>query len=382
MEFETFRGRDVAEVMAAVKAAYGANAWIGRTRHMSNGRLGSLEQRIVEVKAAPLLPGSEESVGLRPNPKLELLGALAEKRRTSLCSKPEVPKERQPTSGGNDMGVSLAAQLESIRVMLEELHAARTPKERVAGALDAARLEGSLAARLSRGATAAARKGDGALQAWLRSRLGREISIRPDPLVQPGRRIVMCVGPTGAGKTTTIAKLAARAQFELGKEILLLTMDTYRVGSIAQIERFASLMGAPFAVASEVSQFCDAMMKYPAEVVFIDTASLPPSDSESSRRVTDILAAAPGVPVETLLVLPAMMRGRDAEHVARMYRTPKPTGLVITKLDEIDRAGGVLHACINAELPVAYLSSGPRVPEDIEPATVDGVLQGVFPEFS
>ena len=383
MEFETFRGKDVAEVMAAVKAAYGTNAWIGPTRHLSNGRSGALEHRIVEVKAAPIAGSSDEDHASQAGTRVELLSALANKRRSAKTAKtrtkPTQPDERSLESREDD---SIASQLQSIRLMLEALHSARSPKDRVAAALDMARFEGSLATRLSRGGTTAARKGDEALNEWLRKRIGREVHVAPDPLEQRGRRIVICVGPTGVGKTTTIAKLAARAQFEAGRSIHLMTLDTFRVGSVAQIERFAQLMGAPFTVLTGPSQFCDAMVRHPADTIFIDTASLPPSDTETSNRLSAVLEAAPDVPVDTLLVLPAMIQGRDAERIARSYSAPRPTGLVISKLDEIDRAGGVLHASINVGLPVTYLSAGPRVPEDIEPATVDTVLDTVFPEYS
>ncbi len=380
MEFETFRGKDVQEVMAAVKAAYGPNAWIGPTRHLSNGKPGGLGQRLVEVKAAPMGPGAAESRTVRPEPRMELLGALANRRRAAAKAEAPPPPSPDTGQGADRLDDSVTEQLEAIRMMVEELHAARTPKERVAGALDAARFEGSLAGRLARGGATAARKGNDALRAWLRNRVAKEIAVAPDPLEQQGRRIVMCVGPTGVGKTTTIAKLAARAHLEMGRQILLLTLDTYRVGSVPQIERFANLMGAPFRVLREPADFCDAMLEHPADVVFVDTASRPPTDGDSARRVAGILDAAPDLPLDILLVLPAMTQGRDAERIARSYRLPKPTGLVISKLDETDRAGGALHANIHAGLPVVYLSTGPRVPEDLEAATVGGVLDTVFPE--
>ena len=323
--------------------------------------------------------GSEQ---LTSSSRLHLLGALANKKRIAERRSAKERAELVAEAPDERLDTSIAAELESIRAMLQELHASRSPKERVHGALDAAGLEGALASRLARGGAAAARKGADELNSWLRGRLGKELKVMADPLEQQGRRIILCVGPTGVGKTTTIAKLAARAQFELGKSVLILTVDTYRVGSVAQIQRFASLMGAPFAVASGVSDFCDAMVKHPADVVFIDSASLPPTDAEATRRVTDILQASPGVPVDTLLVLPGMIRGRDAERIARRYQSPKPTGLVISKLDEVERAGGALHASIQMNIPIVYLSGGPRVPEDIETATADGVLDRVFPEMS
>lgn len=377
MEFATFRGKDVAEAMASVKAAFGPNAWIGPTKYLTNGHSGALGHQVVEVQAAPALGSGDDT---RPGSKAHLLSALGGRRPTARKPFRRQDSRLEPELEAEVGDDSLAAELQAIRAMIEELHAARSPKDRVAGALDLARFEGALASRLARGAAAAAKKGDDALQGWLRARVGRELAIAPDFLQQPGRRIVLCVGPTGAGKTTTIAKLAARAHLMLGRSILILTVDTYRVGSVAQIQRFAQLMGAPFAVASGVSEFCNAMLKHPADIVFIDTASLPPTDSASTRLVADILASAPDVPVETLLVLPAMIQGRDAERIVRAYGVPKPTALVITKLDETDRAGGAIHAALAGPLPVAYLSNGPRVPEDIASATLDGVLDTIFPE--
>ena len=83
---------------------------------------------------------------------------------------------------------------------------------------------------------------------------------------------------------------------------------------------------------------------------------------------------------EVLLVLPAWLRARDAERVVSTYSAPKITGVVITKLDETDQVGGVMHASIGSDLPVAYLCNGARVPEDIHDAAMDQVLDAIFPE--
>jgi flagellar biosynthesis protein FlhF len=83
---------------------------------------------------------------------------------------------------------------------------------------------------------------------------------------------------------------------------------------------------------------------------------------------------------EVLLVMPAWLRARDAERMVATYCAPKITGVVITKLDETDQVGGVMHASIGRDLPVAYLCNGARVPEDIHDAAVDQVLDAIFPE--
>jgi flagellar biosynthesis protein FlhF len=233
---------------------------------------------------------------------------------------------------------------------------------------------------LSRGSAAASRKGDGDLREWLRQRLRKEIHVQPSPLEQPGRRFILCVGATGVGKTTTIAKLAARASLELGRRASILTFDTYRVGSVEQLSRFAQLIGLPFEVVHDTTSFCDALLAHPSELVFVDTASLPPSDHAWSRRVLDCLSSAPDVPVDVLIVAPAMISGEDAERLVSVYQAPAATAMVITKLDEFGRAGGAVQAAVNAKLPIAYLCRGPRVPEDLETPTADEVLDIVLPE--
>jgi flagellar biosynthesis protein FlhF len=83
--------------------------------------------------------------------------------------------------------------------------------------------------------------------------------------------------------------------------------------------------------------------------------------------------------VNVMLVLPAWLRANDVTRVLEMYDDPLPTQLVVTKLDETYQVGGILHAALPSELPFAYLCNGPRVPEDILDASVDGVLDAVFP---
>jgi flagellar biosynthesis protein FlhF len=83
---------------------------------------------------------------------------------------------------------------------------------------------------------------------------------------------------------------------------------------------------------------------------------------------------------EVLLVLPAWLRARDAERAVEQYAAPAPTGIVITKLDETDQVGGVMHAPLGSQLPLTYLCNGARVPEDIHDAAIDRVLDAIFPE--
>jgi RNA polymerase sigma factor for flagellar operon FliA len=186
--------------------------------------------------------------------------------------------------------------------------------------------------------------------------------------------MVACVGPTGCGKTTTLAKLAARAHLEREREVAVITLDTFRVGAVEQMRRFVDLMGVPLHVANDRAQFAAAMNQCRgADVVLVDTASRAPSDRVAMGMLAECLATAEGRTVDVLLTIPAMIRARDVDRLHSVYETCPPTGLIVTKLDETDQIGGTVHAAVRGKVPLVHLCRGPRVPEDLEDATVDAV---------
>ena len=384
MVFETFRGRDVGEALEAIRAAFGSDAWIGETRRLSNGRAGALGHEVVEVQAAPAANAgaledrsrrtSVDAAPQRPRPSLPRVAARANPPTPQAST--ERRWEATPDATADAV---LATQLATIRSLLEEIHAARPSRDRVLSMLHGARIEGSLAAAIAKGASNLKHKDEAALRQWLRERIAQRVAVLPSPIEQDGQRIIMCVGPTGVGKTTTIAKLAARAHLEFGRSLSILSLDTYRVGSIDQIRRFAELIGVRFHVGQDPNAIRQVIASNRSDILLVDTASLPPQDAASRARVQACCEAEPQTPMDVLLVMPAMTPGTDAERLTRAYGLPKPTGLVVTKLDETERAGGVAHASIVGGVPVAYLSRGPRVPEDIESATVDSFLETLLP---
>jgi flagellar biosynthesis protein FlhF len=186
------------------------------------------------------------------------------------------------------------------------------------------------------------------------------------------------MGPTGAGKTTTLAKLAARARLDLGRSVGVISLDTFRVGAVEQWQRYATLMGIPFQVASDRSSFRRALAEITADIVLVDTAGR--STPASSWVLPDCLSGmTEEMAKHALLVLPAWLRASDVARVAGLYEVPAPTEVVITKLDETIEAGGVLHAALPSNIPIAYLCNGPRVPEDIREASVEAVIDAVLP---
>jgi len=373
VQYQNFRGADLKEALSAVKATLGPNALIEGTRQITNGRGGGLGHTYVEVTAAA-------PAGLKwPYATQEAAAAPeAPMRRREPRKQAAFGRSAQKTAPGAMRDQSeIERELSMLRQMLNELNESRPPKERALTELHAAGIEGPLARELSTGATKVARRGREALRVWLSGRIKERLTVTPSLLTDPKPRVIACVGPTGVGKTTTLAKLAARARLDHGRSVGVISLDTFRVGAVEQWQRYANLMGIPFQIASDRTTFLRAMADMPTDLVLVDTAGR--SVHGTAWPLAGCLREINDRKLNVLLTLPAWLRASDVTRVVEMYDDPLPTEIVVTKLDETYQVGGILHAALPNQLPFAYLCNGPRVPEDILDATVDGVLDAVFP---
>lgn len=184
-----------------------------------------------------------------------------------------------------------------------------------------------------------------------------------------GQKVMMLVGPTGVGKTTTIAKLAGLArQQDEHRRTVLITLDTYRVAAVEQLRVFAKILKIPLEVAVSHKDFMECMGRHQhADLLLIDTAGRSPKDQAG---YDELLAITRGqVHVETHLVLAAPMAELVQMDTIRRYQSVPIHKLIITKLDEVSTGGGLYNVLSQTGLPVSYLSAGQRVPEDLEVAT-------------
>lgn len=376
MTYQSFRGADLQQALSAVKASLGPNALIEGTRRVSNGRGGALSQQYVEVTAAPPMGLKWPFASQEARPVVMPL----RERQPAAPEQGEQRSLRTKNKYGSVLGLDqreVERELHSLRAMLEELNQQRPPRERAMTLLHARGIEGALAKELASGAAKHAKKGKAQLCEFLRSRLAERVTVSGS-LMQGPRSLIACMGPTGAGKTTTLAKLAARARLDLGRSVGVISLDTFRVGAVEQWQRYAALMGIPFQVASDRSSFRRALGEITADIVLVDTAGR--STASTSWMLPECLAgSAEDRALHALLVLPAWLRASDVGRIGELYQVPAATELVITKLDETVELGGVMHAALPAGLPIAYLCNGPRVPEDIREASVDAVVDAVLP---
>jgi flagellar biosynthesis protein FlhF len=211
----------------------------------------------------------------------------------------------------------------------------------------------------------------GALRDQLRSlirvepRLGRATSVR---------RIIALVGPPGAGKTSALVKLAIEHGIKARKRIQFLSLDTYRIAAAEALQSYAAILGAGCQVLESVDALAGALADHrQADLVLIDTPGL--SRNEMDEDLAQAIAQAPDLDIH--LVLPASMRTSDLKLTAEQYSIFKPSKLLFTRLDETRTFGPILGLSVRMNLPLSFLSTGQRIPEDLQAAT-DELLLGLL----
>jgi flagellar biosynthesis protein FlhF len=348
----TFRAQDPRAALAAIRAALGDEAVILSTREVRTGLLGRAE---IEVTAAVTNEPVPAPAARRTQQGGDLEGEVGALRRVVE----DLRSELRVTHGRRDqLPVEIAADVQRLARRL----ALRGVEEELARTL------AQEAARTSKG-----RNERDLVEAARRLVRERLPAGRP-PWETAGRKLLAFIGPTGVGKTTTIAKIAARALLESRLRVALVTLDTYRIGATEHIGRYAEIMGVPVYEARDSAGFRQAIAKTEnAELVLIDTAGR--SDGDAMAAQIEILRSVPNV--ELNLVLSAATGARELGAAARRHRAFSPSRLVFTKLDEADGPGSVLSAGVISS-PVACVCDGQRVPDDVHPATGNKLLDVVF----
>jgi flagellar biosynthesis protein FlhF len=201
----------------------------------------------------------------------------------------------------------------------------------------------------------------------------------PIKLKKSGPRIVALVGPTGVGKTTTIAKLAALYTVGRKAKIALVTIDTFRVGAVEQLKTYSRIMGVPLEVASTPKELEKALALHEdKDLVLIDTVGRSPKDHETIDNLREMLRSSSSI--ETHLCVAATTRERELRSIVESFSVLPIKRLLFTKLDESSSFGAIINLHLEKKLPLSYFTKGQRVPEDIEPATGKKVADLVLGE--
>jgi len=203
--------------------------------------------------------------------------------------------------------------------------------------------------------------------------IARTVQVTGDRWLETGGRIAFA-GPAGAGKTTLLAKLAARWVLRHGpRRVALVSADAMRIGAHEQMHMLGRLLGVTAHTVYDVAELPDLLDALSGQqLVLIDTAGASPRDPDLARRLRLMNQA--NARIETSLVIPASIQAGAIEEAMKLFAVARPGSCVITKVDEAVSLGGVLSALVRHKLPVAYVSDGQRVPEDLQPARAHALV--------
>ncbi len=199
----------------------------------------------------------------------------------------------------------------------------------------------------------------------LRDLIGRRVSSSGPISLTPGQlKAVALIGPTGVGKTTTIAKLAAHFALVQKRRVALLTMDTYRIAAVEQLKVYSQILDVPLGVAYSQAEALEVVEQYADyDLLLIDTAG---RSQKNIMQVGELKTLLEAVGCETHLVLSAQTKEQDMVESAQRFSAARVDRLIFSKLDETDSFGTLLNVADRTGIPLSYLTTGQKVPEDLE----------------
>ena len=176
------------------------------------------------------------------------------------------------------------------------------------------------------------------------------------------------IGPTGVGKTTTIAKLAARCSLQIKRKVSLITIDTYRIAAVEQLKTYARIMNIPLFVSYTPEEMRRSIAENrDSALILIDTAGRSQADGEQIIDLKNYFGGGSGI--EVMLVLSATTKNRDLRDITTRFSPIDAGKLIFTKLDETTTYGSIVNEAVRTKLPIAYFTAGQNVPDDIEAAS-------------
>lgn len=409
MNLQTFRAPTMAECLGRVKIEMGHDAVIFHTRTLYRRRwLGLRRQELIEITAGKGIARTPRRAPVQSPPPAAQRNLPSAYQRSSssqmlapTCSSSDLMMRQTPASprgvletpAGTAVAIAtLHKELGSIKEVISSLagnlrrdRAPHIPQELFDYYLELTQNE--VAEEIAAEVVQALQKSmrpEHLLQAeFVREKLSEQIErMLPDaaPIVRKktyGPHIVALVGPTGVGKTTTIAKLAANLKLREKHRVGLITIDTYRIAAIDQLRRYAEIIGSPLKVVNTPEEMREAIRgMQDCDFILIDTAGRSPTDALKLNELKGLLAAAE--PDEVHLVLAMTASQKCVELAIEKFFEVRVDKLIFTKIDEVAQIGTVLNVLRKVNKSLSYITTGQDVPNDIEVGSGRRLAQRIF----
>ncbi len=379
MQIKTFRAKTMQQALHLVRSELGTEATVLHTRELNTGLVGRfLRGREYEIAAS-----GEEAPPTPVAPKLAVLErpTAAPPANSTTLNLDHRARYRDHFQQQADQGV------DELHTLAEQLRgrSGQSPNRQLPDAifqLYTDMIESDIEERIAqelierlRGDASLDTDNPSVLQRELEQMLADELSVTGPIQATSGQgRVVALVGPTGVGKTTTIAKLAANYRLRENKRVGLITVDTYRIAAVEQLRTYADIIDLPMEIVSTPREMREAIHRMSdLDLILMDTAGRSPRDEVKIQELKSMLTEAE--PDEVHLVLSAVGGARSLTTTAERFATVGTTALLVTKLDEATTLGNLLSVTRSCGLPISYLTDGQNVPDDIRVAEVSGLAR-------
>lgn len=375
MKVKKYMASSMTEAMKHIRAELGNDAVILSSKPVySSGFLGLFRKRNIEVVAAvdPLEQQNppvqkqkqkrkplEKTVTETKKPGAQALTKQAIPQQTGEILK-EIAQLRKLVQGINyeasDMYAKYPEPLKEVYQLLENQEIDSRIRAEIMNAMLAKWFSGKHEASITE------------ITSWLEAELINKLEQASRFEGSFEKKYINIVGPTGVGKTTTLAKVAAENILKQNKKVAFITTDTYRIAAIDQLQTYAKILNAPIEVAYNLEDFKNAAEKFSHyDLVFIDTAGRNFRNEEYVRDLQSIIDFEREM--ETYLVLSLTAKQKDMEEIFRQFSIIPIKQLIFTKADETSSFGSMLNFIVKHGIGAAYITNGQDVPDDIEKAT-------------
>jgi len=220
------------------------------------------------------------------------------------------------------------------------------------------------------------------LASYLLEEMNESLKVREEDFFKP--KIMMIVGPTGVGKTTTVAKLAARYAYLMDKphKVALINLDSFKVGAIEQLGHYADIMQIEHIVVDNVDSFKDALEELEGyDIILVDTAGMSPYDTEKFIQTVEFVRVESLKSIEVSLLLSATVKYEDMEDIYQNFSFLNLDSIIVSKFDETKYFGTLLNFMLLYNLPMSYFANGQEVPDDLIVADKEYLLEKFIGEM-
>lgn len=375
MIIKKFQGASEIEAIMKAKDELGSNAVIMNVKEIKHKGLGKLFRKsIVEVTAAVDEPS--ESVKERKRTTAERREHI--KREAEMAASDERQEEPDKTNGETKTS-AIEERLDNLAQILERQMSDAKPEEEEEQNTDSKMVKlvfdqlrnNEVTEENAREIMSEIDKKQGLQLDDLLASIYQKIvlklgQIRTIELTEEKPKVVFFIGPTGVGKTTTIAKLASKFKLENKCRLAIITADTYRVAAVEQIRTYANILSVPVTVVYNAEEMKQAIEKYKDyELIFVDTAGRSHKNEEQREDVKNLLESIQEYNREIYLVVSATTKYRDLVKITQTYSDISNYRLLFTKIDETGALGNLLNIRMLTKEPLSYTTFGQNVPDDI-----------------